>query len=79
MSKNQSSASSGANEQAAQVPSPHMLWSFKQLSIRYGVHVATVRRWSREGQIRTIRIGRLKRVRDAERALFEGGPPRAVR
>ena len=59
--------------------SPEKLWSFIELSARYGVHVATVRRWSREGRIAAIQIGRSKRVRDRDRAQFEGEPVREAR
>ena len=56
---------------------PERLWSFEELSGRYGVHVATVRRWSRDGRLIAIQIGRMKRVRERDRALFEGEPIRA--
>ena len=58
---------------------PEKLWSFTELSGRYGVHVATIRRWSRDGRLTAIQIGRMKRVRDRDRALFEGEPIRESR
>ena len=58
---------------------PEKLWSFTELSRRYGVHVATVRRWSRDGRLSAIQIGRMKRVRDRDRALFEGESNQAAR
>lgn len=58
---------------------PEKLWSFMELSRRYGVHVATVRRWSRDGRLTAIQIGRMKRVRDRDRALFEGESIQASR
>ncbi len=78
MSKNQSVADSSANSHTDHIPLVEKLWSFDELSRRYGVHVATVRRWSRDGRLTAIQIGRMKRVRDRDRALFEGEPVRAA-
>ena len=79
MSKNQSVADSSANSRTDHSPLVEKLWSFDELSLRYGVHVATVRRWSRDGRLSAIQIGRMKRVRDRDRALFEGEPIQAAR
>ena len=57
--------------QSDDVADPEKLWSFAELSSRYGVHVGTVRRWGREGRLTTIQIGRFKRIRDRDRDQFE--------
>ena len=57
------------------VEDPDRLWTLDELSSRYGVHIGTVRRWGREGRLRTIQIGRFKRVRDQDRDQFESRKP----
>ena len=62
---------SKADSPSRKVDDPDRLWSLDELSSRYGVHIGTVRRWGREGRLRTIQIGRFKRVRDQDRDQFE--------
>lgn len=60
-----------ADNSAPTAKDSEKLWSLAELSRRYGVHVGTVRRWSREGRLATVQIGRFKRVRDRDRDRFE--------
>ena len=57
------------------VEDPDRLWTLDELSSRYGVHIGTVRRWGQEGRLRTVQIGRFRRVRDQDRDRFESLNP----
>ncbi len=46
-------------------------WSAKQLAERWGCSIQKVRLLMYSGDLKTLSIGRLRRVPDAERARFE--------
>ena len=53
--------------------------STQQAADKYGLNVETIRRWARQGLLKTMRIGRVYVIDEADLARVMEHPPQAGR